>query len=84
MKTFRSLAIRTIGWAIGVCASLLAIATLVLALYVLFFDYSEHLKGWMERETSRILGREVRIGHFNVYLPNSFEIAHLSARSRHL
>lgn len=55
MNSLRSLAIRTIGWIVGVCASLLAIVVLALALYVLFFDYSEHVQGWMEHETSRIL-----------------------------
>jgi autotransporter translocation and assembly factor TamB len=36
----------------------------------------------MERETSRILGRNVTIKEFNVYLPNSFEIKGLHAHSK--
>ncbi len=74
MNSLRSLAIRTIGWIVGVCASLLAIVVLALALYVLFFDYSEHVQGWMEHETSRILDRKVTIEQFDVILPNSFEL----------
>ncbi len=51
-----------------------AVLLLFIAAYLLFFNYPEHTKVWLEAEASRILGREVQIKNIYVDFPNAFEI----------
>jgi hypothetical protein len=49
---------------------LAAITLLGLAAFVLFFDYPDYLRGWMEEEASRILDTPVTIDSIEVDIPN--------------
>ena len=61
---------RLLGWVIGVSASLAAVTLLAIAVFVLFFDYPDHLRRWMEGQASRILDTQVSIENISVDLPN--------------
>ena len=67
---------RVLGWVIGVAASLAAITLLFLAVFILFFDYPDYLRKWIEGEATRVLGTPVSIDSISVDLPNyAFVIA---------
>ncbi len=82
MKRLSRLVVRFVGWCIAAFAFVLAVVLLVSAAYLVFFDYPEHIRVWMESEASRVLGRPVRIESFSVNLPNSFELVGVSADPR--
>ena len=67
---------RVLGWIIGLVASLAAVTLLFLAVFILFFDYPDYLRKWIEGEATRVLDTAVSIESISVDLPNySFVIA---------
>ena len=74
---------RILGWVIGVVASLAAITLLFLAVFILFFDYPDYLRKWIEGEATRVLGAPVSIDSISVDLPNyGFVIAGVRVEAR--
>ncbi len=72
-----------LGWVIGVAASFAAITLLFLAVFILFFDYPDYLRKWIEGEATRVLGAPVSIDSISVDLPNySFLIAGVRVEAR--
>jgi hypothetical protein len=68
---------------IGVVASLTAITLLFLAVFILFFDYPDYLRKWIEGEATRVLGAPVTIDSISVDLPNyGFVIAGVRVEAR--
>ena len=61
---------RILGWVLGVAASLAAITLLFLAVFILFFDYPDYLRKWIESEATQVLGAPVSIDSISVDLPN--------------
>ncbi|MFQ5789843.1 MAG: translocation/assembly module TamB domain-containing protein, partial [Acidobacteriota bacterium] len=65
----RLLLVRAFGWLLGAAASLIAVSLVLLAIYLVFFNYPEHLEGWVEAEAEKMLGRPVQIESIYVDLP---------------
>ena len=72
-----------LGWVIGVAASVTATTLLLLAVFILFFDYPDYLRQWIEDEATRVLDSPVSIDSISVDLPNySFVIAGVRVEAR--
>ena len=79
MTSFRRRFVRFIGWGIATFASIAAVLSLVLATYLIFFDYAETLRQKLEIELSSVAGSPVKIGSINLYLARfAFELRDIS------
>ncbi len=75
MSVWRRRIVRFLGWWIAAFASIGAVAVIVLAGYLLVFDYPETLRVRLEQELTRLSGAPARIGSITLNIPNySFEL----------
>jgi translocation and assembly module TamB len=74
-EPFRRRALRRVGWAIGVLASLTAVGLLVFVGYLLLGDYQERLRRALEEELTNLSGAPARVGSIYLDLPHyAFEL----------
>ena len=79
MASFRRRVVRFIGWSIAAFASIAGVLSLVLATYLIFFDYPETLRRKLESELSTVAGSPVKIGSINLHLARfAFELRGVS------
>ncbi len=79
VSSFRRRAVRWVGWAIGLFASGLAVLALVLAGYLLLWDYPEKLRAALENQLTELSGAPARVGSIYLNLPRyAFELRDIS------
>ena len=79
MSVWRKRFVRWLGWWIAAAASVFAIGLLVLATYLMFFDYPESLRRTLESELSRIAGAPASIGSIDLDITGyAFELTDIS------
>ncbi len=74
-SSFRRRVVRLAGWVIGIFASFLATLLLVIAGYLLLWDYPEKLRQALESELTALSGAPARVGHVYLDIPRyGFEL----------
>ncbi len=75
--------LRSIGWVLGLFASLAAIALIIVAAYLLLFDYPQEVRKTLETRMTEAIGREVKVGQFSIDLPKyAFSLRDLEIAAR--
>jgi TamB, inner membrane protein subunit of TAM complex len=81
-ESFRRRFLRLAGWAIGIFASFLAVLLLVVAGYLLFWDYPEKLRQALEDQLTALSGAPATVGSIYLNLPlYGFELRDISLRA---
>ncbi|HJS73631.1 MAG TPA: translocation/assembly module TamB domain-containing protein [Vicinamibacteria bacterium] len=77
--SLRRRAVRWAGWAIGLFASFLAVLVLVIAAYLLLWDYPEKLRAALEQQLTELSGAPAHVGSIYLNLPlYAFELRDIS------
>jgi len=77
--SFRRRALRLVGWAIGIFASFLAVLLLLVAGYLLLWDYPEKLRQALESQLTDLSGAPATVGSVYLNLPrHGFELRDIS------
>jgi hypothetical protein len=81
---FRRRALRWLGWTIGIFASILAVLILVVAAYLLFWDYPEKIRQALQRELEKLSGAPAVVESVSLDVPRyGFELRGVEIRSPH-
>jgi len=79
LGSFRRRALRLLGWAIGIFASFLAVLLLLVAGYLLVWDYPEKLRQALETELTDLSGAPATVGSIYLNIPRyGFELRDIS------
>jgi autotransporter translocation and assembly factor TamB len=82
IESFRRRALRRVGWAIGIFASVLVAVLLALSGYLLLQDYPEKLRQALESQLTELSGSPARVRSVYLYLPsNAFELGGVEVRA---
>ncbi len=79
LGSFRRRALRLLGWAIGIFASFLAVLLLLVAGYLLVWDYPEKIRQALETELTDLSGAPATVGSIYLNIPRyGFELREIS------